>query len=271
MTSPYTSSSPIQPSPKRPRIRSRPASRHSESENSDLPYVSPRASQSKRKYERISNVRQTKKEKYQSLVDLMKQYKWTTKDVLQCWLDDDMMFPNHQRLRTPKLRRQALQDALVELELTDRVPDVSHIVQEIRLEFDELTTHKYFAKFDSVSPIEDINFPAAVAIIETKAPVSTKLVLSLLTSRFAHRPSYKRSSKAIPNRVFTLTAMICHSQRIQSSNFFINALSMYLGGSGVKRRVIDTLAGLGICQGHTTTLGLINGMAKQASVRGVSE
>lgn len=44
-------------------------------------------------------------------------------------------------------------------------------------------------------------------------------------------------------------------------------LDIYLAGSGVKRRVVETLSGLGICHSYHTANRLLKKVASNAEVR----
>lgn len=202
----------------------------------------------------------TKRARYQSLANLMKEYRWTTKDVLQFWLEENDIELNHRFLRTSQQRQQALKDALVATEAQ------IDFVQQVRREFDQLAECQYFSQFEPEPSFSDINFDTAVKQVQTVAPIWHCFITQLLQNQRTHWDSSRSDSQKNLKRQFTITAMICHSQRVQRSNFLMTTLSMYLGSSGVKRRVIDTLAGLGICYGYGTTLGLMNQLSTKASV-----
>jgi hypothetical protein len=57
------------------------------------------------------------------------------------------------------------------------------------------------------------------------------------------------------------------SQSKQKSSFFPGMLDIYLAGSGVKRRVVETLSGLGICHSYHTANRLLKKVASNAEVR----
>jgi hypothetical protein len=68
-------------------------------------------------------------------------------------------------------------------------------------------------------------------------------------------------------RLFTITCMVCFSRARKSSNALASCLDVYLVGSGVPRRVIETLAGLGLCHSYFFGNELMNNVAKYAEVR----
>ena len=52
------------------------------------------------------------------------------------------------------------------------------------------------------------------------------------------------------------------------ADFFSKVLDVYLQGSGVKRRVVNTLAGLGVCNSYKAGRNLMKQIAERAEVRG---
>lgn len=261
MSSSYTPSTRVKSSRKRARTASQPPAQ-SESSQSQEQLPSQSQGQSSQSGERVS-----KRAKYQALIYVMKANRWSTRELLQFWLEDNDIKLDHQYLRTSQLRQQAFNEALAgrEAQYSQR------LVQQVRQEFNQLAKCQYFNKFNPEPSFSDINFEDAVKQIERRAPIWHSFITQVLQNQRAHRDSAPDDSKKNIKRQFTITAMICHSQRIQTSNFLMTTLSMYLGSSGVKRRVIDTLAGLGICYGYGTTLGLINQLAIKASVSVVLE
>jgi hypothetical protein len=80
-----------------------------------------------------------------------------------------------------------------------------------------------------------------------------------------------RGQEGIPESVqrvrFIITSMLCFSCAKKQCNFFLLILDIYLLRSGVKRRVIETLAGLGICHRYYTTSTILSDLAQHSKVR----
>jgi hypothetical protein len=74
-----------------------------------------------------------------------------------------------------------------------------------------------------------------------------------------------RGQKGIPESVqrvrFMIISMLCFSRAKKQYNLFPSILNIYLLGSGVKRWVIETLAGLGICYGYYTASIILSDLA----------
>ena len=63
-----------------------------------------------------------------------------------------------------------------------------------------------------------------------------------------------------------ITSMICLLQARNQSNFFTKIIDIYPIGSGVKRRVIETLSGLGICHSYCKANKVLHDVADAARV-----
>jgi len=95
-----------------------------------------------------------------------------------------------------------------------------------------LINQRHFDQFDG-NTIEDIDFSDALGIVQEK----------------------------------TITSIVCHSQAVKKSNFLASALALYLVGSGTKRRVVETLSGLGICYSYHQANCIMNRIARESEVR----
>ena len=93
--------------------------------------------------------------------------------------------------------------------------------------------------------------------------------ISSTTPREPTRPSasYPSPSKAVSRHLYTITSIVCHSQAVKKSNFLVSALALYLVGSGTKRRVVETLSGLGICHSYHQANRMMNRIARESEVR----
>ncbi len=109
-----------------------------------------------------------------------------------------------------------------------------------------------------------------VKIIEKTAPTWHTMLLQLIGNQRAHRSSYiantESSAIMLSKRLFAITSMICHSRAKQRSNVLSSMLAIYLVGSGVKRRVIEVLSGLGVCYSYYQANRLVRNIAKDSAV-----
>lgn len=129
-----------------------------------------------------------------------------------------------------------------------------------------------FGKFSVDMQLDNINFATAVVAIKSNAPTWFKLLHSLLQNTRQSRLSYPTPNNwtAVDRRLFVVTSMICFSRARKSSNVLASCLDVYLVGSGVPRRVIETLAGLGLCHSYHNANTLMKAVASYAEVRSPS-
>jgi len=130
-----------------------------------------------------------------------------------------------------------------------------------------LINQRHFDQFDG-NTIEDIDFSDALGIVQEKAPTWSAFLLRLLMNQRGHRASYPSPSKAVSRRLYTITSIVCHSQAVKKSNFLASALALYLVavGSGTKRRMVETLSGLGICYSYHQANRMMNQIAREPEV-----
>lgn len=179
------------------------------------------------------------------------------------------------RLTDPKYRSSTqrvsmLLEAIGEIPVLEewkwRVQLVDNLKQELR----NLLRSRYFGK-SSLPPtdIETIDFTTVAQDIEQCAPNWYKLMTDLLRNERGQQESYGTHTNADGKTIQTLimiTSMVCHSRAPVRSNFFPALISTYCHGNGVKRRVIDTLQGLGITTSYQKGNQLRNQIASNAKV-----
>ena len=146
------------------------------------------------------------------------------------------------------------------------------VASDIVGELDGLIKLPHFGKFDYRSRIDTFDFNEAFQSIECTAPVWHSLLVSLLSNQRSHRPSYAGTDEGSPTvtkRMFMVTTMVCHARAKKQSTAFTSMLHTYLHGSGLKRRALEVLSGLGICLSYHTGNRLMAGIAEEAKVRGL--
>jgi hypothetical protein len=123
---------------------------------------------------------------------------------------------------------------------------------ELIQELDALLGQPYFNKFDHSTSMEKVDFFQVSEKIKSTAPTWTALLEKLMSNQRQGWSSYKGSgnSKIVQQQLYLITSIICRSRARHTANFFAKMLGIYLLGSGVKRRVIEVLAGLGLCDGY---------------------
>jgi hypothetical protein len=199
-------------------------------------------------------------EKLQAIADLLRQYRWTFKDFLRAWVQEvdrygQVITLDHGALSTPQQRQKTLA-AAIDLPVIQQVLDKPAILATLSAEFSSLIQTRYFGKFKATESIDSIDFTAAFQAVQESAPTWHRILMGLLQNQRSHWPSYSATPQpaTLSKRLYMVTSIICHSHARKQSNYLPSVLDMYLLGSGVKRRVIESLSGLGICHSYIEVL-----------------
>jgi hypothetical protein len=145
-------------------------------------------------------------------------------------------------------------------------PPVSTLTQEL----DNLVGCSFFNAFDHTAPAEELSFVGAYAQIQSTAPVWASWLSNTLANPRHERDHYQMSAtynESLQLRAYLITAIICRARARKTSNYLSRALGIYLLGSGTKRRVVETLAGLGVCESYQCINQLLSCIANEAKVR----
>jgi len=220
-------------------------------------------------------LRLSQQEKLQLVVDTLRSIRWSFSQFLLIWagaadnIQETEILLDHRLLRTQEQRREALDRAIGRIQAYENLLPSQPTISTIADEIDALIGRDYFKRFEHRSNPEDINFADASRLVETYAPTWYSLLRVVLSNQRAHRGSYtaKAQTDIIANRLYTITSIVCHSRAKKRANELPSLLSVYLLGSGVKRRVIESLSGLGICLGYHQGNRLMSRIACEGEVR----
>lgn len=137
-----------------------------------------------------------------------------------------------------------------EVQRIGQLPDTS--TRDVKAELDRLIKHEYFGKLNSTMELETLDFSKPFEIVKEIAPMWFSLLTTLLQDPHAQGKDYSTESapESIQKEVYTITSMVCHSRAKVRSEHLCSLMDVYLLGSGMKRQVLSTLAGLGICHGY---------------------
>lgn len=195
--------------------------------------------------------------------------RWTIQEFLTAWISDEVLDDCGRYQRAPwrrKVIRELTQDEgfRARCGLSSEAVDLATIKIELLALIEQ---QPVFGRYVPGASIESIDFQQTFQTIRDSAPAWHHLITSLLYNTRAHRESYPAQvARGLPQQVFIITAFVCHAQSKKSSSFFQTLLSVYLHGSGVKRRVLDTLHGLGICHSYNTINRRMEKVATEARV-----
>jgi hypothetical protein len=141
----------------------------------------------------------------------------------------------------------------------ERVTDSAIKVIQSELKQVQQNTRKY----DPSANIEEIDFQKVYSEIEEHGP---SLLRFIEGSSLAQRAD-KYTRKDRPSRAVTITAILSLGRAQKSANLFTRVLGIYLHGSGVRRRVISTLQGLGLVESYQKINQAIKEISELSKVR----
>lgn len=208
----------------------------------------------------------------EEFVDLLESWNWNFTTFIQAWIgyrNDDEDKATIRGFGGPSNRRKHLRHALRHRRVQHRVVDEDISSNKLMHELDLLVYEKYFNKFnlDDLDSIDRLDFSEAFPIMKRSAPTWSRLLERALSNSRRDLSSYvipKRQNERVDRTLYTILAMICHSRNPKKSNVFTKHLDCYFASSGVKRRVIETLQGMGICSSYSQGNELMNKLADKA-------
>jgi hypothetical protein len=199
----------------------------------------------------------TEKEKLARVVETLRQVGWSLRMFIEAFAGtrngcEDLQL-DHRVYKTTEMRRDVLR-RMIAYCIRESVVQLTSFPDIVTDELNGLIGEPFFHQFDRKSSVEDFDYSEAVKVIKEKAPQWYSLLLRLMRNERSHRTSYganaDSSLRSLDKRILCISSLIVHSRAKQRSNHLPAMLGVYLLGSGTKRRVVDTLAGLGICQGY---------------------
>jgi hypothetical protein len=217
----------------------------------------------------------SRKQKLDTIVRALRRTKWSFEDMVLAWVgtsgSQDVRV-DHRHYHKQHQRRQAMSRAMRSLaahNICQDVPVSSRCVSEI----DELIRKPPFSKFYIDMTMESLNYTQAAEVIHEVAPTWYALLQSVLSNRRHHRATYgaQKNDTLVQRRMFTITSIVCFSRARNVSNTFPSCLDVYFYGSGVHRRVVETLHGLGLCHSYHHGNKLQAQVAQHAAVRSLSQ
>jgi len=220
-------------------------------------------------------VRLSQQEKLQIVLATLRSIQWSFSHFLKVWAGAvrtgqgaDILL-ERTRHRTCKQRQELLYHITDEIRTFHGLSQAQAFKSVIIQEISTLIGKEHFDVFRHTVNPDDIDFSSANRVIAIHAPIWSDLLYSVLTNERAHRPSYGAGDQGdvISSRLYMITSLVCHSRAKLRSNALQSLLSVYLLGSGVKRRVIELLARLGICLGYHQGNRLMKRIAVEGEVR----
>jgi hypothetical protein len=211
-------------------------------------------------------------QKLVATLQLWREQRWGIKAFLKQWIKAGVDgFTNTRRIN---LLQEALEDPEIQTALASANKGYNHDLSTERLvdEFNVLIGKDFFNKCDHPIAIENIDYSLAFKVIESNAPTWTALLTTLMSNQRHDWSSYGALQARQPNqqRAYFITALLCRCRAQHTASFLAKSIGIYLHGSGVKRRVLELLAGLGICDSYKTVHQMTSNIAGNAKASALS-
>ena len=149
----------------------------------------------------------------------------------------------------PELRRVRLRDALDRSVVRNVFGDDIVSVSALMNELDALVEQPLFGECTH-SNMEGMDFAASRDEMVEVAPRWTDLLDRIMANRRSGWESYSGSSTVRSGHAYLVSAVVLRSRSRRRSNYLSKNLGFYLLSSGTKRRVINVLNGLGLCDSY---------------------
>ena len=196
-------------------------------------------------------------EKVGQIAKLLHEWHWGFNTLVRHWFayKDGQQGLRRARKKVELLRELLIDDAETtykELETHDLLVESmvmasTFLVNGIRNELSTLRDSLIFGKWDHSIDFKNINLCKAVDEIQTLAPIFTRLITELGQNKRSVEYTRQENTGYV---VMIASILLLKSSR-NSANTFARMLGLYLQGSGVKRRAISVLHGLGIIEGYS--------------------
>jgi hypothetical protein len=185
---------------------------------------------------------------------------------IRAWVEQE---DSQRTRRIGLLRKLASQDPVLrEVFGHDDINTDGTFEALVTQELDSLVDQPFFNRFKEEDRPEDIRYTGAYEELERSAPTWHGFLMRVLQHPRAHRPSYPQRKELAPiqQKAYLITSVICRARAAKTSNYLAKTLGLYLVSSGVKRRVIEVLSGLGICDSYTQLNKLYDQIADKGEV-----
>lgn len=222
-----------------------------------------------------THTRLSKKDKVEAVVETLKHFRWSFEELVEARVGVDGTYfclPRMRRYYGQKDRRAAFSRSLQVLK-SHNICQEESVASRCALELETLVSKSPFSRYELSMNLDQLDFAQAVKTIDGTAPTWHGILEQLFGNTRQKKPSYSYFSRweAVHRRMFTITSMVCFSRTRKNSNTLSSCLDNYLLGSGVHRRMIETLHGLGLCHSNHHANGLMSKLAKHAVVSSSSE
>jgi len=185
-------------------------------------------------------------------------YRWGVKEFLHAYVTEvaEEQLNDSVQTRVRKLNEAIFgQEEILKVvkDQWESLPEAGLVsLNQLRKEMDALRASSvHYSQYEGEKSLEALDMNQAVDELKNKAPLLYQTLDNLMT---AHRGDYTRGKDLHQYRAVILSSILCFTHAAKTSNYIPSSLGIYLHGNGVKRRVISTMAGLGLCTSYNTIL-----------------
>ena len=126
----------------------------------------------------------------------------------------------------------------------------TYLVQGIRAEFGELRQRSIFGQWNADEDFKDMDMSMVGRELSEHAPLFTNLMELACNTRSGGNQGYSRKEEE--GYLVMLASILMLKSSRNTANRFARMLGLYLQGTGVKRRAIEVLDGLGVTECYRT-------------------
>jgi hypothetical protein len=204
------------------------------------------------------------------LQDLRDKHRWSFKDFIRYMVTEEL---NEPKGRSTTYRAEILVNAIYsQPEVVKKLGEVSvefnstaensGLVPRIQTELRQLQRKGTLAAFELEKAPAAMDIPGLAKRVQEGAPELWQLLANITT------PTLREcdTSKAYNGNLVMLCSLLASTFAPIKSNSFPMLIGLYLHSMGVKRRVINFLAGLGICPNYQTLISKWDALAELGQV-----
>lgn len=221
----------------------------------------------------LRSSRLSSEQKLNLMVLTLRQTKWTFEEFIDAWAGTHErshgIIVYHQSYGRLEQRRRVMVNAIDRLAETGVwQSEEPPLVSVFERELDCLVCHEPFGEFTFGMTLDGLDSEKAATVIQEHAPRWYAFLFRICGTRRKRPEAYTQRQQEKVNRlVFSVTSMVCFTRTTKKSNTLATCMDLYLLGSGVHRRVFETLSGLGVCHGYKTGLNRMGSLTDYAKVR----
>src|SRR5579871_3316062 len=185
------------------------------------------------------------------IIEIIRRRKWSFTDFLCVYMRSG---------KTPRKKVRGFQKALKDPEVCglaglapdDVVPDGANLLPKLRKEFKSLIGKPGFDAYDPSAPEDKLlSSSTSLKSIAEFAPIWYHILSDLLIPARGREPGRKRQrTRPLQRKLLAITAIVCNTRHPLKASYFQQSLGVHLLSSGVKKRVVQVLHGMGICASY---------------------